>query len=302
MKKILLIVVMLISCFSIKAAEYEYVPLLREGVEWNYNATSAGFGSEMKEEYYRVKLIGKITINYKEYYQAYRYRGCEYNEECAHLIAYLREENKKVYVLPASFDKYDIFPGYGIFKEEMVYDFNVKAGDYIIHHDYKHEVITEVKNVEIGGKLRNEYVTEYYSLIEGVGYVGYHTYDLLYPLQSEPTGGWHWHISLNYIRENGEIVYKSPFYDGRDNCSGGVSVVKSDVNVAIRVVDGVIMVSSADALCQAIEIVAPSGELVKKKICDNERQAAISAKDISKGIYIVTVNTNKGIASQKVVI
>ncbi len=307
MKKVLFVVAMLMGCCHLWAAEYEYVPLVREGVEWNYKAFLKGMSSEQTvEEYYRVRLIDGIEINGKSYYKAYRYKGCEFDEECAHLIAYIREEDKKVYVFPATFDKYDstqFGQDYKIGTEEMIYDFNKKVGDFISTRIYYPLEIKEVTTEEIGGKLRNKYVPDrLHSIIEGIGFINDLGFDLIYPFQMQFSRRSYWGICLNYVRENGEVVYKSPNYDARDVCASGVAEVKSTDNIAIAIGGGNIEVRCADAPCQAIEIVDLGGRLIKKKICDNESTTTISAKGIEKGVYILVVNTTKGISSRKIIL
>ena len=89
-------------CFTGEGA-YEYVPLVREGAEWGY------FTGDTAEEvdFYRLRLSGEEEINGNVYKKCWYYTDCEFSESTAALYGYLREENKRVYVLYQSSGRYD---------------------------------------------------------------------------------------------------------------------------------------------------------------------------------------------------
>ena len=107
MKRLLLLIAVSIvwSGSVLQAQEYEYVPLVREGIEWGYK----------NGEIYR--FIGEEIINGKVYKQLGN-SSRDYPDSYK-IAGYAREENKVVYRL------------YSKDAEEVpIYDFNVKqVGD-----------------------------------------------------------------------------------------------------------------------------------------------------------------------------
>ena len=103
MKRLLLLIAVSIvwSGSVLQAQEYEYVPLVREGIEWGYK----------NGEIYR--FIGEEIINGKVYKQLGN-SSRDYPDSYK-IAGYAREENKVVYRL------------YSKDAEEVpIYDFNVK--------------------------------------------------------------------------------------------------------------------------------------------------------------------------------
>ena len=81
-------------------------------------------------------MSGQEEINGKIYTKCWFYYGhCEFSEENAMLLCYMREEDKRVYMLPAiDYSRCPaFFMGYASEMEEaqeyLLYDFNLSAGD-----------------------------------------------------------------------------------------------------------------------------------------------------------------------------
>lgn len=88
------ITAMLLTALTVRAqdAEYEYVPVVREGVEWGY-VFSHSFPPGV--EYYRLQLKGDTVINDKTYKRCYAYQTATLDTATATLHGFLREEEKK---------------------------------------------------------------------------------------------------------------------------------------------------------------------------------------------------------------
>ena len=63
-------VVIWLSTHSEEPADYEYVPTVREGIEWTYNWN---YNSPYKEGQYYLQFSGDSVINGKTYKVCYRY-------------------------------------------------------------------------------------------------------------------------------------------------------------------------------------------------------------------------------------
>ena len=182
-------------CFTGEGA-YEYVPLVREGAEWGY------FIGDTAEEvdFYRLRLSGEEEINGNIYKKCWYYTDCEFSESTAVLYGYLREEDKRVYVL---------YQNAG--SEHLLYDFNLQEGDEYGQHPWFSGAVTlpieSVDYVQTTEGLRKRYfVGSNVCYIEGIGIVGTHLGDMLrpngYPYEENAT--------FNYEKNaEGNIVFKA---------------------------------------------------------------------------------------------
>ena len=99
MKKITLLLLGMMMMTSASAVENEYVPLVREGVVWEY----VGYYHDWPEDgyekiqLYTLEFNGTTVINGKTYYNIYRtYYDKQGNAKEPYLAAYVREEGKLV--------------------------------------------------------------------------------------------------------------------------------------------------------------------------------------------------------------
>ena len=175
-----------IEVYSDEPLDYEYTPLVEDGKVWNY---FENWGWEVIEnDYARIAMSGQEEINGKIYTKCWFYYGhCEFSEENAMLLCYMREEDKRVYMLPAVDSGYcpPFFLGYESYASDMeeaqeylLYDFNLSAGDSYhefpyYEDDWLNHTIESVEFIEIDGKLRKKYVlSNSHNVIEGIGIIG----------------------------------------------------------------------------------------------------------------------------------
>ncbi len=225
MKKSLFFLLGMLMITSASAAEYQYVPLVREGVKW----------VEYYENLMYPSVTGIITYqfsgatsfagkNYNKLYTTFDTDELNVNEQP---FAFVREEDKKVYVTLNPDYPYASFPaGYGPsydlctlidegtedeWEEYLIYDFNDISSPYKL--DYTGEPI--VTAVECGGNLVNEYtltdsdgVATDFIIRESIGTL--HE-AFINPTPMYPTNGLI--FGLAWVEENGEIIYKGGFYE-----------------------------------------------------------------------------------------
>ncbi len=167
----------------IRQEVYEYTPLVEEGKVWNY---FENWGWKViEDDYARIAMSGQEEINGKIYTKCWFYYGhCEFSEENAMLLCYMREEDKRVYMLPAiDYSRCPaFFMGYASEMEEaqeyLLYDFNLSVGDSYhefpyYEDDWLNHTIESVEFIEIDGKLRKKYVlSNSHNVIEGIGIIG----------------------------------------------------------------------------------------------------------------------------------
>ena len=173
---------------------YEYTPLVREGAEWGY------FIGDTAEEvdFYRLRLSGEEEINGNIYKKCWCYTDCEFSESTAALCGYIREENKRVYVL---------YQNAG--SEHLLYDFNLQEGDqYGQHPGFNGDVTLPIESVDYvlttEGLRKRYFVGSNVCYIEGIGIVGTHLGDML-----RPNDYYEENATFNYEKNQGNnVVYQ----------------------------------------------------------------------------------------------
>lgn len=124
MRKITLLVLLFAVVGNIKAAHYEYIPLVRDGVEWGYSQQLFG------KSYYRNLIQADTIVNNIAYKKFYTFKSC--SETADENLAFIRESGKQVYI---TFNKL-LMPVESLCdREYLIYDFGVKEGETITHFD-----------------------------------------------------------------------------------------------------------------------------------------------------------------------
>ena len=241
-KNIVFIAFSVISLSQAAALDYEYVPLVQEGVKWVYHHYyDESFygpipGLTSGDVIATLEIRGDTIINGKTYKAVHKYHSDAINEENDTTPVYLREENKVVYgIMPLG--TYGTYPhgnypdclidcGYNdsfilrlILGEEFVlYDFNNPQvyyenlqGDDIMKYGCFSYLYTDT--VTIGGRKRACHMfqdnRETSAIIEGIGYASPKAgYTLAYFndwLMSGPV------FFIDDVKENGENIMPSEF-------------------------------------------------------------------------------------------
>lgn len=288
-------------------AEYEYVPIAREGVEWGYKTLAPYFNP--RSDYYRLQLKGDTVINDKTYKKCYAYQTATLDTATATLHGFLREEDKKVYFIP-NLEEEDLIGTWWSMKmfyqemyndeERMIYDFNLNKGDTFCPAGLTVN-IEDVYLVEVDGKLRKYFKAEYnrYSFLEGVGVIGYG--DLTYPFTDRPTDASDLHFNFERNVVDGRIVYKSEEFDDRDPTCAGQSVAAAMQTPAIAItVSGKTVTVAADGTITATIHDINGRTVATAQSADGSTE--IDMADFAPGIYIVTATTATDRKTQKIIL
>jgi hypothetical protein len=250
MKNIYFTLLGLLIITSASAVENEYVPLVREGVVWEYVEYDSEFGLHPNvASIYTLEFNGVCEEGHKLFRTDYNANGTT-NEP--YLVAYVNEENK---VVTLNID--ESLPYYlNVYTSEYdkIYDFNNDElyflPDEAIYFSYQlHNVAgSEAFTIEVGNTIRNGYHVNYdadhdidsreFKIIEGIG-VDCMYGDLLVPSRVFPTGfnsrsmGW-WMAGLSAVYENGELVYQGCLYDEAQELKvhTAITTVEGDKQVA----------------------------------------------------------------------
>ena len=246
MKKITFLLLGLLMMTSASAAEYEYVPLVREGVVWEYVGYESWVGPNPISEgtqLYTLEFNGTTEINdcygqTNTFYNLYRTdfeKGGEALVPC--IAAYVKEENRVVTAI-------DIDLNYWWSVPDTVYNFNKLF--FLPDMAFEVSPLQDMNNymsivINVAGTIREGYHINYYidnemKIIEGIG-VDCNYGDLLIPFRVYATGN-NPMAGLSAVYENGELVYKGCMYDvaqrlkhKKEDVDGDGHVTSADVTL-----------------------------------------------------------------------
>ncbi len=252
MKKIIIGLLMLMGITGVKAQESEYVPLVREGVQWVY-AYYLGRGYYGDEyTFYTDELKGDTIIGDYSFKKLYRRFSKELDVSNTYPYAYMREADKRVYAVLNSQNNigdYNLYrtgglvipsENYDAIGEYIIYDFNDMETLYnhsmmSSHSDEYLQFVFGLGDTIINNRLLKTYeLTQYHNgmrIIESIG--GDCTGGLLRPIKvSYVNCPCPETVGLSHVIENDEIVYKGCRYDRLHEMVGVREITIDSVNPA----------------------------------------------------------------------
>lgn len=241
-----------LAAVTANAQSHDYLPIVREGVEWGYVTEYHKPKEVLSRSCHRLQFLGDSVVNNVTYKKLYFYKTNKIEAKPENLYALMREDDGKVYLYMGENNEWYtkanlLWVFYGLQNQEfMLYDFKAAKGDVFCHIDETYNnpsdntpttivnemKVTGIENIESCGINRNAFsvkVTEGVLLspnsdakfIEGIGPVewdmgGYYSRvgDVAYPYVDE-LASTQWHeLILLYQRDlDGRMLYKSPQYD-----------------------------------------------------------------------------------------
>ena len=242
-KTILFILLALLGISQAAAQDYEYVPFVREGVQWKYHYSNISVSGNCTLE-----IKGDTVVDGKNYKPVHLYSGEAIDEENDTIVTYLREEDKVVYFIMLDDKRYSqcpvgkggMYPQTG--QEYVLYDFRNPADFYGYDDDYcgymgeNYEYYYLYSDtVAVDGCLRKRHVLnnpaiDYHNnlVIEGIGYCGATPGSPLYyciMLTGSPTEICFY---LDQVIENGQVTYNTGDYQ-YERMEGYVPFVREGV-------------------------------------------------------------------------
>jgi len=270
MKQYLISILLIVLGVSTAVAQdYEYVPLVRDGVKWVYKYQRHQNQSHVVITL-TLELKGDTVIDGKTYKAMHKYFGDAINEDNDTVPIYLREEDKVVYgIVPdgktyadcliSSFEN-----GFRSEKnngeEFVLYDFNdpatvCRANSVIFKID--EEAMEEgvgpnpfkfSDTITVNDKKVKRYVYSSggdFCFIEGIGFDSPHYGYLLaykYPISTSSTDPTD-RFFLSHVIEDGKVIYRSVMT--YDSLSGFLRIARPDV----KWVNEHVTVSQGDTVC-----------------------------------------------------
>ena len=253
-KTLLLSILALLGMSQVAAQEYEYVPLVREGVKWIYYYVNSDEiyppdpNLAIGTVYLTLELKGDTIINGKTYKVMHKYHGSSINVNSDTIPICLREEDKIVYGIVPEGKTYHDCP-ISCYGNEMVYS-QIINGDEFILYDFNDPVAFGYNNSyffqyydEMGINpykfddivIINEHKAKRYvfscsgdfCFIEGIGFDGLTDgYLLAYKYSrfwSDPI------FCLSHVVENGQIIYRSARSINNDTTDVYLPIARPDV-------------------------------------------------------------------------
>jgi hypothetical protein len=220
MKQITLLLLGLIMMTSASAAEYEYVPLVREGVKWveYYNNTI-----ENTQSVTTYQFSGNIEIGGNIYSKLFATKVSNVTQNEIP-IAYIREEDKKVYCIPVDAMIFGCVLSNEFIGEYLIYNFNDITSPYTIDEYFMSPITME--QMTLGDKYVNLYhLGGIKSIAEGIGCLDNVFYDPW--SMTLPDGS---HTSLAWFEDNGEILFKGEGYEAAKEFLSNHATYNGDVD------------------------------------------------------------------------
>lgn len=293
MRKITLLTFLFGTMSLMQAAEYEYVPLVREGAEWGYSMELFG------KSYYRNLIQGDTVVNGETYKKYYTFKNCTATEE--ENLAFLRETDKQVYI---TFNQ-ALMPIESLYSREyLIYDFGAKVGETVSHFDWItqkqiNSTISKIDTVEVGNTLRQRFWADGAVLwIEGLGV---EEGDMLRPGCSTGSGGLDTQDRLVYAKAPDGTVEYATADALNDPCYSGVGEIDDDSWSVVRR-DDWIEVRCAEGLFEAVELLDLSGRVLWCDYLSGQTTILIPTSDYPSGVYIVALSSGSRRVARRVVL
>ena len=228
MKKITFLLLGLLMITSASADEYQYSPLVKEGKKWvEYYENTMDFTSGII--YYQFK--GETEINGVTYHNLYATLNSDKIANETTPIAYVREQDRKVFAIVNESNVVDFPQGYypleidrcqydASSNEFFIYDFNDITSPYDAS-GFAGDV--NISQTDVNGQMVNIYSVPSNEIIyfddEGMDKhefvvqeaVGTLHEVFINPWPFYPTNGLH--FNLAWVEDNGQYLYKGAFYD-----------------------------------------------------------------------------------------
>src|SRR5690554_5741326 len=300
-KLVLGVFIALIS-FSVSAQDYEYIPLVKPGLQlWTWDLGYLGYDDEAYR-FRRYALTEKDTlINNITYKKLYEFTDIEFNPLTAIYYGGFRENSQKQV----------FFKGerYNNNNEIMLYDFSLSAGDTFnlpYNNEPSYFEIVAIDTLIYSGiprrkfTIRNipefSFAPQYSFWIEGIGnYEGLIQLPRVYAVDN-------WLITRCYIH-NGDLLYSNYSHGGNDciiPLMGIESIVEDNsITLYLNLSNSEINISSENII-NSIEIFNSFGQRVYQSMV-NSTEKVIDISSFANGVYILGVNTENGVIREKII-
>ena len=285
---------LLTSLFSVNSysQEYEYIPMVKPGLQlWTCDEGYYGHDDEAYR-FRRYALTDEDTIIENETYKKlYSFTNSEFDPTTATCIGGMRENAQK-----------QVFYRVGE-TNKMIYDFSLSIGDTLYDSDYPDLIfqVEDIDTINYNGIQRREFTILTNGLMAAIWIEGIGNYEgIYYPFHTNTAENWG--NTRCYIH-NGDLLY-SNYSHGGNNCIDplmGVENISEDNSITLypNPTSKDVNISSENII-NSIEVFNSIGQRVyQTKV--NSKSKSINISSLSKGVYIIVANTDKGYIRKKLI-
>ena len=302
--KLVLGIVISFSAFNLNAQNYEYIPLVKPGVQLWTDDFAYYTPDGIIYILHRYALTEEDTIIENETYKKlYLFTGNEFDSLTAQCIGGLRENEQKQVFYKGGSAGYTTPSG-------LICDFSLSVGDTFIIGEYQFPYTVEVKSIDTinyGGALRRVFIIgttgalnmQIAAWVEGIGSVE----GLLYNMYTKLMGMDF--LGRNRCYEHNGILLYHDYPEEIDDCFTPVlslnDIEEEDISINIypNPTSKEVNISS-ESFINSIEVFNSLGQRIyQENIKSKEKTIDISS--FSKGIFIIGVNTDKGYVRKKLI-
>ena len=287
-----------LAAWAEEPEDYEYVPLVREGIEWTYAAVY--HMTDDGPSYFHMQFYGDTVVDGITYKKCYEYQDSEFDPNKAKLAGFVREENKAVYskVNPELYKESEVLVynyGAGVNETFSTYDLgyiNIPAVDF----DY----------VTINGKKRKrifcyEDNAGHDIAVEGLGFLATIMGNLIDVRPNNIACSDCYRAWLMYVKNLSDGTYE--YNADVDDLLGSVEgLTAEESGLRIRKEDGKLYVGIDCDCYQKAELTTVGGMQVWSGSVTATDELEIPTEGLAAGVYIVTLRSDFGSASEKVVL
>lgn len=272
----------------------DYMPLVREGVRWEYTHFYSDLINDVyKESTQWIEIKGDTIIGDLSYKKCWQW----IEGENPVVVGMLREdiETKKVYKLYMNFHE-----------EYLLYDFNdITQSDYLKPYNLDINDDVKTENILIDGisvkkyTINNTIKAPLFYIIEGIGYVHsdiFHQYcgNLLeYPITQQFDSNSQWSEFRCLKDLSGIILF--------DASSAGIENVTDDNYITIRIENNDNIYIKTKLAVNSAKLIDVNGRVIQA-LNPNTSDFRIDTSDINNGCYIIQIQNGKGLYSRKLLL
>ena len=297
-KLVLGVFITLIS-FSAFAQDYQYIPLVKPGLQlWTRDN---GLYEYNIYHFMRYALTEEDTIiNSITYKKLYKFTDIEFNLNTSEYNGGIRENSQKQ-VFYRGNRSYD--------NEILLYDFSLSVGDTFrmaVPLDTATFEIASIDTINYNGVPRRKFTIKLFSypiggIIAGIWIEGIGNYEgiLDFPRNYEVDN---WSVTRCYIH-NGDLLYSNYSHGGNDCITPlmGIESIVEDNSITLypNPSNSEINISSENII-NSIEIFNSFGQRVYQSMV-NSTEKVIDISSFANGVYILGVNTENGVIRKKII-
>ncbi len=303
--KLVLGVFTTLFAFSAYAQNYEYIPLVKPGLQlWTCDRGYWGHNDEAYR-FTKYALTDEDTVfNGETYKKFYVYRSIEFDAATATYVGAFRENSQGQVFYKGNAG----LPG-GV--DEMIYDFSLSVGDTFsggslnMNNSFYALEVTSIDTMNFNGIERRVFTikptrakTQIAAVwIEGIG----NSEGLFFPYHTNTADIWG---NVRCYIHNDELLYTNYRHGGSDCVTplmgiGDVLSVNNSITLYPNPTNNEVSVSS-ESLINSIEIYNSLGQKVYTETI-NSKEKTIDISSLPSGVYVLGAKTDDGIMRKKII-